>query len=119
MRPVDADALTAKLDHDIDVAERNNLLGTKAALNVTKSLIEAEPTLCTQDELQKRIEELLGVIEEICQDGRERSGQDWFCGLCEYDGLAWQECPGFEKDDCFTMREDFKRQYLEFEGGEK
>ena len=113
MRPIDADALIAKIDHDIDVAERNNLHGTKAALNVTKEFIEAQPTIGTNEELKKRIEELLGVIEVICRDGRERSGEDWYCGLCEYDGPAWQECPGFEKDDCFTMREDFKRQYLD------
>lgn len=59
----------------------------------------------------ENIEELLDCIQEICADQRERHGDDSVCGLCEYDGLEWQECPGFESDECFLLRHDFRAKY--------
>jgi len=36
---------------------------------------------------------------------RQRSENDTeCCGLCKFDGEAWQECPGFETDECFEWR---------------
>lgn len=67
---------------------------------------------------REKIEELLGIIQEICEGQRERHGDDSVCGLCEYDadhgldGYA-NECPGFETDECFKLSEEFKRKYIE------
>lgn len=61
---------------------------------------------------KEKIAKLLEVIQGICEDIRERTGEDWVCGLCEYDGPAWMECPGFETDECFTLSERFKRKYI-------
>lgn len=72
---------------------------------------------------KEKIQSLLDVLEETCQDVRERSVEDWVCGLCEYDadhgldGYA-NECPGFEKNDCFKLSEEFKREYIEEEDHE-
>ena len=65
-----------------------------------------------------KINGLLETLEEICQDIRERSVSDYVCGLCEYDadhGLDGHanECPGFERNDYFRLKESFKRDYLE------
>ena len=42
------------------------------------------------------------------------------CGLCEYDGAYigesgdWcNECPGFDRDDCFKLSDDVRRRWLE------
>lgn len=69
---------------------------------------------------EKRIASLVELIDEICKDVRERHGSDDVCGLCEYDGSTlgesgdwYPECPGFETDECFCMKESFKQKYLE------
>ena len=69
---------------------------------------------------EEKIQELLQIIEEICRDTRWRYGQDSVCGLCEYDDCAYLgadgdwigECPGFDGDECFELKEEFKRKYL-------
>lgn len=62
---------------------------------------------------KEKISELLTCIKHICEDTRERSGEDWVCGLCEWDGPSWMECPGFDKDDCFRMKESYVEKYLD------
>ena len=71
------------------------------------------------EDQRSKIKELLEEIETICQDVRERYGQEDVCGLCEYDGAYigqsgdWMnECPGFETDECFKLSESFKAKYL-------
>ena len=56
------------------------------------------------------INKFIDGLEEIFADLRERHVDDSVCGLCEYDGAyigqsgEWcNECPGFEKDDCFKL----------------
>lgn len=67
---------------------------------------------------QEKIIELLDVIQEICDDQRQRHGDDSVCRLCEYDadhgldGYA-NECHGYETDECFSLSEQFKRRFLE------
>lgn len=67
---------------------------------------------------KEKIANLLEVIQEICADQRERHGDDSVCGLCEYDGPSWMECPGFETDECFKLSERFKRKYIQEEDHE-
>lgn len=64
---------------------------------------------------REKIKDLLDVITEICEDIRERTGEDWICGLCEYDWTAEMECPGFETNECFKLSERFKAKYLKEE----
>lgn len=72
---------------------------------------------------KEKIQSLLDVIQDICDDQRQRHGDDSVCGLCEYDadhgldGYA-NECPGFETDECFKLSEKFKRKYIEEEDDE-
>lgn len=63
---------------------------------------------------QAAIDALNGIInrfEQILRDIRESKVDDSVCGMCEYDGAFlgqsgdWcNECPGFDKDDCFRLR---------------
>ena len=59
----------------------------------------------------QNIGKLLDCIEDICADIRERYVDDTACGLCEHDGQSWQECPGFERDDCFLLKKSFRAKY--------
>ena len=69
---------------------------------------------------KEKIKALVDLIDEICKDQRDRHVDDSVCGLCEYDGAYrgesgdWMnECPGFEKDDCFCLKKSFREKYLE------
>ena len=69
------------------------------------------------------IEALNGIInrfEQILRDIRESKVDDSVCGMCEYDGAFvgqsgdWcNECPGFEKDDCFRLSDECRKRWLE------
>lgn len=68
---------------------------------------------------KEKIQNLLNVIQEICSDIRITHVSDDVCGLCEYDcatqgesGDYYPECPGFDKDNCFCLKESFKQKYL-------
>lgn len=60
--------------------------------------------------------ELLKEFEELCKFVREVHSDDTVCGYCEYDcgavGEEPMECPGFETDECFKLKEEFKKKYL-------
>lgn len=68
---------------------------------------------------KEKIKALVDLVDEICKDQRERHVDDSVCGLCEYDGAYqgesrdWMnECPGFERDDCFCLKKSFREKYL-------
>ena len=58
---------------------------------------------------------LLKDFEELCKYVRECTGDDIVCGLCEYDagtvGEEPIECPGFESNECFVLKESLRKQY--------
>ena len=68
--------------------------------------------------VQARLKEIINEMETIFADIREREVNDSVCGLCEYDcdhgldGFA-NECPGFEKDDCFKLNEKYRAEWLD------
>ena len=72
---------------------------------------------------QAAIDALHGIInkfEQILRDIRESKVDDSVCGMCEYDGAFvgqsgdWcNECPGFEKDDCFRLSDECRKRWLE------
>ena len=60
---------------------------------------------------KEKIVALVNLVEEICKDQRELHVDDSVCDLCEYNGAYqcesgdWMnECPGFERDDCFCLK---------------
>lgn len=60
---------------------------------------------------------MINELEEIFSAIREKHVDDSVCGLCEYDcdhgldGYA-NECPGFERDDCFKLKDEIRREWL-------
>lgn len=68
------------------------------------------------------IDALNGIInrfEQILRDIRESKVDDSVCGMCEYDGAYmgqsgdWcNECPGFDKDDCFKLSDECRKRWL-------
>ena len=68
--------------------------------------------------VQTRLKEIINEMETIFANIREREVDDSVCGLCEYDcdhgldGFA-NECPGFEKDDCFKLNEKYRAEWLD------
>ena len=66
------------------------------------------------------VNSLIDRFERILSDIRESRVDDSVCGLCEYDGAYmgqsgdWcNECPGFEKDDCFRLSDECRKRWLE------
>jgi len=67
---------------------------------------------------QHKINALIDEFETIMKDIRERHVDDSVCGLCEYDGSFisdsgdWcNECPGFERDDCFKLKDQYREEW--------
>lgn len=78
----------------------------KDAIEMIKALKEKDET----------IDKLYKILDETCKDIREQYGEDDVCGLCQYDGAFigesgdWMnECPGFETDECFCMKNDIRK----------
>lgn len=63
--------------------------------------------------------ELLKEFEELCKFVREVHSDDTVCGYCEYDcgtvGEEPMECPGFESNECFVLKESLRKQYEMYE----
>lgn len=77
--------------------------------------VELQPT-CNPD----KISQFIDGIEEMFANIRERFIHDSVCGLCEYDGAYvgesgdwYNECPGFEKDDCFKLSDKTRKEWTE------
>ena len=65
------------------------------------------------------INKFIDGLVEIFADIRERHVDDSVCGLCEYDGAYivesgdWcNECPGFNRDDCFKLRDGIRKKWI-------
>ena len=73
--------------------------------------------------VRQKLTALVNELEEIFSDIRERNVDDSVCGLCEYDGAYigqsgdWcNECPGFDRDDCFKLKEKYREEWLKIDG---
>ena len=62
---------------------------------------------------------LVDRFEQILRDIRETNEDESVCGLCEYDGAFigqsgdWcNECPGFDKADCFKLSDERRKKWL-------
>lgn len=66
--------------------------------------------------VKDRLHVLVSEMEAIFSDIREKNVDDSVCGLCEYDcdhgadGYA-NECPGFERDDCFKLKDEYRKEW--------
>lgn len=67
----------------------------------------------------KAINGLVNRFEQILRNIRESKEDDSVCGMCEYDGAYigqsgdWcNECPGFEKSDCFKLSDKCRKRWL-------
>ena len=93
----------------------------------TRMLYEIQDTLESLPAVQpdhnadiSEINKFIDGLEEIFADIRERHVDDSVCGLCEYDGAYmgqsgdWcNECPGFDKDDCFKLSDETRKKWIE------
>ena len=67
-------------------------------------------------EQQATISELYTLYDGLCKEIREKYEGDDVCGLCQYDGAYvgesgdWMnECPGFETNECFCMKNSIRK----------
>ena len=118
MRPIDADALIEKCgDWYVEEGTESGFIGT------LKNLLATEPTIqtvATDTNVGDEISKFIDGLEEIFADLRERHVDDSVCGLCEYDGAYmgqsgdWcNECPGFDRDDCFKLSDKTRKEWTE------
>ena len=102
--------------------EQGNMGEQKEALDMAIKALEQQPCEDTISR-QAAIDALNGIInrfEQILRDIRKSKVDDSVCGMCEYDGAFvgqsgdWcNECPGFEKDDCFRLSDECRKRWLE------
>jgi len=76
--------------------------------------------VATDTNVGATISKFIDGLEETFAYIREREGGDSVCGLCEYDGAYigesgdWcNECPGFNRDDCFKLSDETRRKWTE------
>ena len=79
--------------------------------------------LIDRRKVRYKLTDLVNEVEEIFAHIREREVNDSVCGLCEYDGAYigqsgdWcNECPGFDRDDCFKLKEKYREEWLKIDG---
>ena len=71
----------------------------------------------SEQDMADKLTRLINEFEMILSDIREKEVDDSVCGLCEYDadhgmdGYA-NECPGYEKDDCFRLKDEYRKQWM-------
>ena len=102
-------------DEILDLA----LIGLKCKAQLSREGTTKDAT-CDLISRQAAIDKFIDGLEEIFADLRERHGDDSVCGLCEYDGAYigqsgdWcNECPGFEKYDCFKLSDKTRKEWTE------
>ena len=96
---------------------------TDWAIRQVKALPSVQPEIKTdgdtisEHDMADKLTRLINEFEMILSDIREKEVDDSVCGLCEYDadhgmdGYA-NECPGFEKDDCFKLKAEYRKQWM-------
>ena len=105
---------------DIGKAEHSDLWHYEQALTEIKDMLESAQPVATDTNVGATISKFIDGLEETFAYIREREGGDSVCGLCEYDGAYigesgdWcNECPGFNRDDCFKLSDETRRKWTE------
>ena len=84
---------------------------------VRQALKKPDQRWISEQDMTDKLTRLINEFEMIISDIREKEVDDSVCGLCEYDadhgmdGYA-NECPGFEKDDCFRLKDEYRKQWM-------
>lgn len=78
--------------------------------------------MISRETVKYKLKALVNELEEIFAHIREREENDCVCGLCEYDGAYigssgdWcNECPGFETNECFKLKEKYRKEWESIE----
>ena len=78
--------------------------------------------LIDRRKVRYKLTALVNEVEEIFAHIRESEVDDSVCGLCEYDGAYigqsgdWcNKCPGFDRDDCFKLKEKYREEWLKID----
>lgn len=66
------------------------------------------------EHLRNSLENANNLYESTCKSVREKTVSECVCGMCKWDcdtsvgpsGEYMQECPGFNKDDCFELNRE-------------
>jgi len=116
----------------------DDLISRQAAIDEIKSVYEWHDTVtmerliehlnnlqpiqpvATDTNVGDKISKFIDGLEEIFAYLREKHVDDSVCGLCEYDGAYigqsgdWcNECPGFERDDCFKLSDKTRKEWTD------
>lgn len=70
--------------------------------------------LISRQTVTDKLTRLINEFEAILSHIREWERNDSVCGLCEYDcgTSAGYECPGFESDDCFVLKDKYRKEWV-------
>ena len=116
--PIDSDAYYEAVDMAISA-----LQAQEAKHSTELSLTQKALDTISRQAVRYKLAALVNEFEEILSHIREREVNDSVCGLCEYDGAYigqsgdWcNECPGFEKDDCFKLKEKYRKEWTDING---
>lgn len=89
---------------------------------VVKDINVPNNDIISRRAVRYKLTALVNEFEEILSHIREREVNDSVCGLCEYDGAYigqsgdWcNECPGFDKDDCFKLNEKYRKEWTDID----
>lgn len=89
-----------------------------AATAITDLLARSEEAEARAEKAESERDKLFQILNDVCRDVRAKSADKYVCGLCEYDvayigesGDWVNECPGFEKDDCFCMKKSMRYKF--------
>lgn len=107
-----------------DLRDQMTIVGYWSVVERVKALKEVKGSdLISRKAVGYKLAALVNEFEEILSHIREREVNDSVCGLCEYDGAYigqsgdWcNECPGFEKDDCFKLKEKYRKEWTDING---
>ena len=118
----DAISRQAAIDAVNNAFDRETLLTgfvRSIAVRAIRDMPSAQP-VATDTDAGDTISKFIDGLEEIFADLRERHVDDSVCGLCEYDGAYmgqsgdWcNECPGFDRDDCFKLSEETRKKWTD------
>ena len=116
--PIDSDAYYEAVDMAISALKAQEAKHSTESSKTQKAL-----DTISRQAVKYKLAALVNEFEEILSHIREREVNDSVCGLCEYDGAYigqsgdWcNECPGFEKDDCFKLKEKYRKEWTDING---
>lgn len=105
---------------DCEELERGKHWDGHTEKDVTRLLSLPKTQLFKEGTTSDLISKFIDGLEEIFAHIREKHVDDSVCGLCEYDGAYigqsgnwYNECPGFNMDDCFKLSDKTRREWTE------